>query len=304
VWAGYGGTVTQSVAERRRQALGEFVRSRRERTTPEMVGMPPTLRRRTPGLRREEVAMLCGIGVTWYTWLEQGRPINVSSQVLGALSRVLRLDATERAHLFALAELTDPLRAPRPPEVSPAVQAVLDALDPVPAVVVSPHFDLLASNPAYLALTGDYRVLPCPYRNTMALYFCETGWRRVMGDWADNAPRLVAKMRTAMAADVADPRWQQLLELLNAHSPEFRELWQRNDVAPIDSMVKVLHHDEVGTIHAEVVHTWLTDRRGTRLTVYTPGNEAARAAYERLRTVTPRTMRIPGVAAAPEPVAA
>jgi transcriptional regulator with XRE-family HTH domain len=286
-----------SATEQRRQALGEFIRSRRERTTPEMVGMPPTLRRRTPGLRREEVALLSGIGVTWYTWLEQGRPINVSAQVLGAICRVLQLDAPERAHLFALAELTDPQHSPVPPQVGPAVQAVLDALEPVPATVVGPHWELLASNAAYLALTGDYRTLPCAYQNTMLLYFCETGWRDVMGDWAGNAPRLVAKMRTAMAADVADPAWQRLLELLHKHSPEFRELWQRHDVAPIDRMRKVLHHDELGTIHTDVVHAWITDQRGARLTVYTPVDDAARAAFERLRTVAPRPMRIPGAAA-------
>jgi transcriptional regulator with XRE-family HTH domain len=296
--------VSQSVTEQRRQALGEFIRSRRERTTPEMVGMPPTLRRRTPGLRREEVALLCGIGVTWYTWLEQGRSINVSTQVLAAISRVLRLDATERAHMFALAELTDPQQAPPLPEVGPAVRAVLDALEPVPAVVVGPYWEIHASNPAYLALIGDYRTLPCAYRNTMLLYFCETGWRRMMGDWAANTPRLVAKMRTAMAADVANPRWQQLLELLHAHSAEFRELWQRQDVAPIDGMAKVLHHDQLGTIHTDVLQTWLTDRRGTRMTIYTPGDDAARAAFDTLRTITPRPMRIPGVAAESELVAA
>jgi transcriptional regulator with XRE-family HTH domain len=287
--------VTQRVTDQRRQALGEFIRSRRERTTPEMVGMPPTLRRRTPGLRREELALLSGIGVTWYTWLEQGRPINVSTQVLGAICRVLRLDAAERAHLFALAELADPQQTPQPPAVGPAVQAVLAALEPVPATVVGPHWELLASNRAYLALTGDYRTLPCRYRNTLLLYFCEIGWRDIMGDWAANAPRLVAKVRTAMAADVADPGWQQLLELLHAHSPEFRELWQRHDVAAIDSMHKVLHHEQVGVIRTEVLHSWLTDQRGARLTVYTPSDEAARSAYERLCTVTPRAMQIPGV---------
>jgi transcriptional regulator with XRE-family HTH domain len=296
--------VTDNAAERRRQALGEFIRSRRERTTPEMVDMPPTLRRRTPGLRREEVALLSGIGVTWYTWLEQGRQINVSTQVLSAISRVLRLDATERAHLFTLAELADPQQAPRPPEVGPAVRAVLDALEPVPAAVVGPHWELLASNQPYLALTGDYRPLPGEYRNTMLLYFCETGWRQVMGGWADNAPRLAAKMRTAMAADVADPGWQRLLDILRAHSPRFRELWQRHDVAPIDSMVKQLHHAEVGTINVEVVHTWLTDQRNTRLTVYTPRDDAAREAFERLRHVTPRTMHIPGVPTVSELAAA
>jgi transcriptional regulator with XRE-family HTH domain len=293
-----------SASEQRRRALGEFIRSRRERTMPEMVGMPPRLRRRTPGLRREEVALLSGIGVTWYTWLEQGRPINVSTQVLGAISRVLRLDATERAHLFALAEFADPQQTPRPPEVGPAVQAVLDALEPVPATVVGPRWELLASNHTYLALTGDYRTLPCRYRNTMVLYFCETGWRQTMGGWADNAPRLVAKMRTAMAADVADPGWRQLLDLLHEHSPRFRELWQRHDVAPIDSMVKQVHHDEVGTVNVEVVHTWLSDQRGTRLSIYTARDDAARAAFERLRQVTPRTMHIPGVPTAAELAAA
>jgi transcriptional regulator with XRE-family HTH domain len=279
----------------RRQALGEFIRSRRERTTPEMVGMPPTLRRRTPGLRREEVALLCGIGVTWYTWLEQGRSINVSVQVLGAISRVLRLDPTERAHLFALAELTDPAAAAPPTRVGPAVQAMLDALDPLPAMVVGPRWDILACNPAYLALTGDIYTLPASWRNTVLQYFCELGWREIMTDWADNAPRLVAKMRTAMAADVADPGWQWLVDRLQEHSEAFRELWERQDVAPIDSMRKTLNHPDVGTIHTEVVHTWLAGQRGTRLTVYTPMDDAARDAFARLRTVTPRVLEIPGV---------
>jgi transcriptional regulator with XRE-family HTH domain len=286
--------------EQRRQALGEFIRSRRERTTPEMVGMPPTLRRRTPGLRREEVALLSGIGVTWYTWLEQGRQINVSTQVLGAISRVLRLDAAERAHLFALAELTDPQQATPVPQAGPAVRAVLDALEPVPAVIVGPRWEIVATNPAYLALLGDYRTLPRRYRNILLLYFCEAGFREVMGGWVGIAPRLVGKMRAAMAADVADPSWQHLLDLLHAHSPEFRELWQRHDVAPMETMHKVLHHEELGTIHTEVVHTWLSEQRGTRLSIYTPTDDAARAAFERLRSISPRPMRIPGVAAEPE----
>ncbi len=296
--------MSQSVSAQRRQALGEFIRSRRERTTPEMVGMPPTLRRRTPGLRREEVALLCGIGVTWYTWLEQGRPINVSTAVLNALCRVLRLDTTERGHLFALAELAEPTSVPPPAQVGPPVQAILDALDPLPALVVGPRWDILASNAGYLALVGDYHTLPCAYRNNVMLYFCETGWREIMGDWAGQAPRLVAKMRTAMAADVADPGWQRLVSLLRRHSVEFRDLWERQDVAPIASMRKVLHHPEVGIIHTELVHTWFTDQRGTRLTVYTPSDDAAHAAYERLRTVTPRALHIPGVTESADALAA
>jgi transcriptional regulator with XRE-family HTH domain len=292
--------MSASAADQRRQALGEFIRSRRERTTPEMVGMPPTLRRRTPGLRREEVALLSGIGVTWYTWLEQGRPINVSTQVLGAIARILRMDAVERAHLFTLAELTDPDAAPVVPSVDGAVQAILDQLSPYPAVVAGPHWEILAYNHSFAAMSGDISSLPCRYRNTLLIYFADPRWRRLVRDWARNAPRLVAKLRAAMASDIADPAWQQLLDLAMRHSPEFRELWARQDVAAIDSMHKLFHH-EVGDLDTEVVHSWLGSQRGTRLSVYTPLDEATREAFERLSGVTPQPIRIPGVEPATEP---
>jgi len=288
-------TAQPSPADQRRQVLGEFIRSRRARTTPEMVGMPPAPRRRTPGLRREEVALLSGIGVTWYTWLEQGRPINVSTQVLTAIARVLHFDQAERAHLFNLAELPDPELVAPPPQVGDAVLAILERLDPYPALVVGRHCELLAGNRAYRALMGDFRSLPCRYQNTMWLYFTDPAQRRLVNDWAGNAPRLVAKMRSAMAADVADPAWQQLIEGLRDHSPEFRELWERQDVAFIDNMSKVLHHSELGKLRTEVVHTWLTDQRDIRLSVYTPADEATRAAYDRLVELPPPLIAIPGV---------
>ncbi|GHJ42725.1 DNA-binding protein [Catellatospora sp. TT07R-123] len=278
--------MNQSADEQRRRALGEFIRSRRERTTPEMVGMPPSLRRRTPGLRREEIAMLSGIGVTWYTWLEQGRSINVSAQVLGAVARVLRLDDAERAHLFALAELAEQHPSPPASTVSRAVRLMLDRMEPYPAVVIGPHWEMLAANRAYLALIGDYTELPPEHHNSMLLYFTDARWRRVMGGWLDNAASLVARMRAAMAADVAAPAWRQLLSMLERHSPEFAQIWERQEVAPMESMVKTMHH-EVGTIRAEVVHTWLADRRGVRLTVYTPCDDATAELYEQLRTFTP-----------------
>src|ERR1041385_4502164 len=123
------GTARQA-GERRRAELGECLKARRARLSPSDFGMPAGARRRTPGLRREEVALLSGIGVTWYTWLEQGRPINVSTQVLGSIARILRMDVAERAHLFTLAELTDPDVAPVAPSVDSAVQSILDQLSP------------------------------------------------------------------------------------------------------------------------------------------------------------------------------
>jgi transcriptional regulator with XRE-family HTH domain len=291
--------MNQGAADQRRRLLGEFIRSRRERTTPEMVGMPPSLRRRTPGLRREEVAMLSGIGVTWYTWLEQGRPINVSGQVLGAVARVLQLDETERAHIFTLAELTEGHDAPLVPKVAPAIQMMLDQLDPWPAAVIGPHWEIVASNRAYVGLVGDYSALPTVYQNSMLLYFTDERWRKVMGDWEATAPRLVAKMRVAMASDVADPAWQRLLHLLEKHSLEFPEIWQRQEVAPLDTVVKTMHHDEVGTLRAEVVHSWLTDQRNVRLTVYTPLDGETRERFPLLLGVDPFVIPVPDTLISP-----
>jgi transcriptional regulator with XRE-family HTH domain len=133
----------------RRAELAAFLRSRRERISPEQAGLPPGPRRRTPGLRREEVAQLAGVGVTWYTWLEQGRPINASIQVLSALSRTLMLDSAEREHLYRLAGLPGAAEQPPGPDsgceqVSAEVQGILDSLVPLPAGILNERFDLLA----------------------------------------------------------------------------------------------------------------------------------------------------------------
>jgi transcriptional regulator with XRE-family HTH domain len=151
----------------RRRELAAFLRSRRERLTPHQVGIPITGRRRTPGLRREEVAQLAGVGVTWYTWLEQGRDIRPSDQVLGAIARTLQLDAHEAAHLFTLAGL--PARASQQDcnAVPPGAAALLDRLDPWPAMVQNPRTDILAYNRGYNWLLGDVDELPFEERNTM-----------------------------------------------------------------------------------------------------------------------------------------
>src|SRR6266700_995910 len=139
-------------AERNRE-LAAFLRSRRERITPENAGLPGGYRRRTAGLRREEVAQLSGGGVSWYTWLEQGRPIRASVQVLEAVARTLQLDTIERQHLFRLAEVPDTTHPVESgPVLMPQIQVILDGLSPIPASVVTERFDVLAWNPAYEVL--------------------------------------------------------------------------------------------------------------------------------------------------------
>ena len=133
----------------RREELGDFLRSRRERILPEQVGLPAGGRRRTPGLRREEVAQLAGVGVTWYTWLEQGRDINVSDQVLEAVARTLMFDNHERAHVMTLAGLGEFETARECQGLPPTMQLLLDQLDPYPATVLNARHDVLAFNRAY-----------------------------------------------------------------------------------------------------------------------------------------------------------
>ncbi|HEX9375580.1 MAG TPA: helix-turn-helix transcriptional regulator [Actinomycetota bacterium] len=272
-------------AERRRELAG-FLRTRRERLAPEDVGLAPGYRRRTPGLRREEVAQLSAVGVTWYTWLEQGRPINVSGQVLESVARALRLDPSERSHLFTLAGVPD-LAASGPVEIcEPAVRQLVEALDPYPASVVGPRYDILAWNRAEAALKGDYSTLPEGRRNVMWLVFTQPAWRDLLVDQEDLA-YLVARFRGAMAEHLGEPAWAELVEELCSTSTRFAELWERHDVAGGTSRVKRFLHPEVGLVRLVATSMQLTERPGARLLACTPADEEARTALTRLAELGP-----------------
>src|ERR1700678_3089268 len=148
-------------AERRRAELGEFLKARRAGLRPADFDMPAGSRRRTPGLRREEVALLAGVGVTWYTWLEQGREINASTQVLDAVARTLQLDQAERWHLYRLAEAT-PLKSPgASSEIPQSIREIVTSLEPLPASVINSRYDVLFSNGASGSLFWKRHTLPC-----------------------------------------------------------------------------------------------------------------------------------------------
>lgn len=197
-------TTVAPQSDLRRHELADFLRSRRERITPEQVGLVRGRRRRTPGLRREEVAQLSAVGVTWYTWLEQAREIQVSPQVLDALARALLLDSTERAHLFALADSTDPAPDTRCPSVTPALRAMLDQLDPIPACVQNSRYDILAYNATYARLLCDLDRLPREDRNCLWLAFTNPEWRASLADMPDVNRMLAAKFRASMAGHLAE----------------------------------------------------------------------------------------------------
>ncbi|MEV1021270.1 helix-turn-helix transcriptional regulator [Streptomyces sp. NPDC050264] len=216
-------------SEQRRE-LGAFLRSRRARITPAEAGLPSTGRRRTPGLRREELALLAGMSATWYTYLEQGRDIRASDQVLDALATALRLSPNERDHLFQLAG-----RAPAadPPDAEPLaaeVAAVPLLLQPHPAYVIDGTYDVLSRNQAaeetFPRLVTDDGRRP----NLVRWTFLEPLARDVVVDWEPEARGLLARVRTLAGEHAGDPRYARLVEELHEGSPEVREWWPRFEV--------------------------------------------------------------------------
>ncbi|HEU4676231.1 MAG TPA: helix-turn-helix transcriptional regulator [Motilibacteraceae bacterium] len=272
--------------EIRRRELAAFLRSRRERIAPERHGLVAGGRRRTPGLRREELAQLAGVGVTWYTWLEQGRDIHVSDQVLEAIARTLLLDRQERSHLFTLAGSSVATIASECQAVPASVHAVLRQLSPFPAAVVNGRYDLLAYNDAYQGLNGDLDALDLEQRNTMWLAFTSPVFRTQLVDYEESVGRIVAQFRAAMADHVAEPAWKCFVKRLQAASPEFAELWGRHDVAAPETVVKRFLHPELGLLRLTHTSLWLAPRQGVRVISYTAADDDAATVLPRLPEVT------------------
>ncbi|WP_327367382.1 helix-turn-helix transcriptional regulator [Streptomyces sp. NBC_01217] len=278
-------TVTAHHQHRRRPELAAFLRNRRARVTPADVGMAPGLRRRTPGLRREEVAQLSGVGVTWYTWLEQGRPINASPQVLDAVARTLRLDAPEREHLYHLAEVAyAPGRQADAIEVGPEIQGIIDALDPHPAVVYNTRYDILATNPAYRDLFGIRDTGEPGIRNVLWTLFTASEEACPVVHPAQELPIMVATLRGAYGRHTGEPTWESFVEQLSAASPYFAELWRSGDVAPPGPRVKTFRHwaatDEIRMTSVSLSVNGLPE---CRIVVYTPADEASGKQVAALR---------------------
>ncbi|MET7615684.1 helix-turn-helix transcriptional regulator [Streptomyces sp. NPDC005408] len=268
----------------RRHELAGFLRSRRERISPEQVGLPRGRRRRTPGLRREEVAQLSAVGVTWYTWLEQARDIQVSPQVLDAIARALLLDQSERAHLFALAGAVDPAPGTPCPTVTPSLRQMLQQLEPIPACIQNSRYDILAYNRTYARLLCDLDRLPPEDRNCMILAFTNDDWRAAVAELGDANRMMAAKFRASMAEHLAEPAWKALLARLEK-SPEFREVWARHEVVSQGGRTKLIRNAHVGLLHLEHNNLWLGPIAGPRLISYVPLDAESRQRLEQLQAL-------------------
>ena len=272
----------------RRHELAAFLRSRRERISPEQVGLPSGGRRRTPGLRREEVAQLAGVGVTWYTWLEQGRDIRASEQVLKAIARTLKLDPYERSHLFTLAGAPAPVSEADCTVISPQIRAILDQLEPFPAAVHNARTDILAYNRTYNWLM-DVDSIPFEERTSILLCFTNPRWRARLRDWEDGMPRTVAQFRASMAEHIGEPGWKALVKRLLQESPEFAAVWNQHEVQPMSNQTKVFLHPEAGMLSFDYTHLWFGRRSEIRLTTYTPADSETAAKLDARKPLPPQS---------------
>ncbi|MGW7511948.1 MmyB family transcriptional regulator [Streptomyces massasporeus] len=272
-------------ADVRRHELAAFLRSRRERIAPEQVGLPRGRRRRTPGLRREEVAQLSAVGVTWYTWLEQARDIQVSVQVLDALARALLLDPSERAHLFRLAGAADPTPATTCPSVTPAMRTLLEQVEPFPACLQNSRYDILAHNRTYGLLLCDLDAVPPEDRNCILLSYTHAEWQSSIVHLEETQRLMAARFRATMAGHLTEPAWKMLLDRLHAESPAFRAAWDRHEVVAHRSKRKEFRNRHVGRVTVDHTDLWLTPGTGPRIVTYVPADEESRQRLDMLQAM-------------------
>jgi transcriptional regulator with XRE-family HTH domain len=250
--------------------LGAYLKDRRAKLDPAAFGLP-LKRRRTPGLRREEVAQRAHVSATWYTWLEQGRGGAPSADVLERIARALMLTDVEREHLFLIA-------LGRPPEVryeasegvTPRLQRLLDALELSPAIVKTPTWDVVAWNRAAAVVLTDYGALAPEQRNILRLVFCDPRVRAAQFDWEAVARFVVAAFRADAARAGAAARVEALVEELSALSPEFAAMWRDNDVRSYGEGVKRLRHPIAGPIAFEYSAFSVDGRPDLGMVVYNP----------------------------------
>jgi transcriptional regulator with XRE-family HTH domain len=249
--------------------LGVFLKDRRARLDPQRFGYSAA-RRRTPGLRREEVAQRANVSATWYTWLEQGRGGAPSADVLDRLARALALNPVEREHLYMLAQQ-------RPPQVryqaeaitvTPRLQRLLDTLEVSPAQLRTPTWDVVAWNRAAAAVLTNFGALPPGERNILRLIFSKA--RARMPNWESDARLVVAALRTDAARAGASQAIKALVDDLSAGSPDFARMWQENDVGSHGQGTKILDHPTVGRIALEYSSLSVDGQPDLTMIVYNP----------------------------------
>ncbi|EON12627.1 MULTISPECIES: helix-turn-helix transcriptional regulator [Pandoraea] len=255
---------------RQRRALGDFLRAHRERLTPAAVGLPLLGRRRTPGLRREEVAQLCGLSSTWYTWIEQAREVSISAGALASVASALRLSRAERAYLFDLAGKRDPERgaAPLPHHAAAQVQAAVAAVA-APAYALDRCWDVLAWNDAAADIFRGWLDMPGA-KNLLRYIFLDAGALTLIQAWESRARRVVAEFRAECSAYLDDTPVRALTDALQRESSVFAALWSQQDVVEREGGRRGFHHPVRGDIDFAQVTFRLSGHDDVKLVMLLP----------------------------------
>lgn len=277
----------------RLQALSAFLKSQRAKISPESAGLPAGTRRRTPGLRREEVAQLAGVSTTWYTWLEQGRDIQASPSVLDCVAAALRLNADERRYLYSLAadggaaaRLSESAAAPIPP----ALRKIIDELTYCPVIVSDRMCNIVAWNEAASFVFLDFERIPAEERNMIRLLFARREFRRLAVNWEQFASGFLSLFRSYYGRHVGDGWYNLFLAEMTAGYPEFRDMWEHGQVSYAPEVHLEFRHAKAGKMVYELTSLGMSGQEDLRLSIYTPA--AGTTTESKLR----RLMHEPGSA--------
>ena len=275
-------TTVSDPAAARRAELANFLRARRADVHPEDLGLDPFPgRRNTPGLRREEVASAAGVSMTWYTWLEQGRPADPSPEVIDAIARALCLDAESHRHLRRLAGLATPEPDQMPDDVGPQLARLLDTIEPTPACLLGLRFDFLAWNHPFDRIWQPGS-LPAGRRNLIWLYFAK-GTAAAMGiGWEERGRHLLGQFHAAAAEHPGDERFAELIGALQEESEQFRVWWPRNAVEQALTGQIAIHRPPAGIIRLDVTELKVASHPSLTLCVQVPSGPSDREKLARI----------------------
>jgi transcriptional regulator with XRE-family HTH domain len=269
--------VTVTDGARRRDELKAFLRARREGLSPALVGLPSGPRRRTPGLRREEVAALADVGVTWYTWLEQGRAISASQETIGRIGSALALDSTDMAYLFSLAGALPPRETPAPVAVDAHLAGVLGSVA-APALVLNARLDVLAFNPLANELFRFGDSIGPFARNNAWRFFMDPARRELYVEWEEIALRTVGVLRAHHANRVGEPAFEALVQAMR-ESDDFVRLWNQGRTAALDTVEMRLRHPRFGNLRVATVRFLLPTDPDGFLSIFSPIDAETAAAF-------------------------
>lgn len=257
----------------RLQALSAFLKSQRAKISPESVGFPAGTRRRTPGLRREEVAQLAGVSTTWYTWLEQGRDIQASPSVLDCVAGALKMNADERKYLYSLAiEDGSTTYAPEnePLRISPSLQKIITGLEHCPVIVSDRMCNIVGWNQAACHVFLDFDRIPPEERNMIRLLFSRREFRRLAVNWEQFASGFLSMFRSYYGRYVSDEWYERFLREMTETHPEFRSMWEHGQVSYAPEVHLEFRHAKAGKMVYELTSLSVSGQDDLRLSIYTP----------------------------------